>query len=274
MAGADERSVQPTGTAFAVSSRHVLTAAHNLIDTDLELYLAKMIVFKKFYEKIVVERTNMFSETTDWCILRLAEGEPDLPYVPNFATLDELPQMTRGKSSEVRAIHAPMAKYKANDSMAIEVENESFQRICKYDILGAKKEESEVRFLKVGVGAYTSARDHPDGHFLLVEGSLSKGSCGAPYFNHEGKVVAMHLSSIDDTMTIRDVLSRVMKKKKSAEGVCNAKKRKADLMDEAAEALNTEDEDWVSTISAFHDVKVGLVLCKEPTVAAALKSLE
>ena len=110
-----------------------------------------------------------------------------------------------------------------------------------------------------------------------MEGPLSKGSCGAPYFNHEGKVVAMHLSNIDDTMTIRDVLSRVTKKRKSNEVVIDAKKRKTGMKDEAAEALNTshlEDEDLDTTIGAFHDVKVGLVLCKEPTVAAALRSLE
>lgn len=277
MAGADARSIQPTGTAFAVSSRHVLTAAHNLIDTDRELYLVKMVVSDKFFKKIVVERTSLSSDITDWSILRLAEQEQDLPYVPDFATLEELPQMTGGKSSEVRAIHAPMAKYNTNDSMTIEVENESFQRISKYDFLGTKKEEVEGRIFKEGEGVPTSAREHPDAHFLLVAGSLSKGSCGAPYFNHEGKVVAMHLSSMDDAMTIRDVLSRVMKKRKSTEAVSGAKKKKTSKKDEVAEALNVshlEDDDWESTTSAFHDVKVGLVLCKEPTVAAALKSLE
>ncbi len=248
-----------------------------------------MIAGDTFFMKKVVIRTNMTNEVTDWAVLVLAEAEEDdLPYVPTIATLQDLPMMTGKWKAEVRAIHAPMAKFIANESLTIEVENESFNRISKYDFLGEAKNETLPRVFKEGAGDPTSGREHPDGYFLLVAGSLSKGSCGAPYFNHDGQVVAMHVASMDDSVTIRDVLARIMKKRKEAEGGKRKEIGDVDSGKKKKKITNTKDEakiedtpltshlhreEWDSTTDGFHDVKVGLVLCKEPTVAAALKSL-
>jgi len=136
-----------------------------------------------------------------------------------------LPDPTVNEREELKTYHAPIYNYKNNSYMSLAIWCDDYRRVCQYD--------------------------GPSDSHILVDGGLYKGSCGGPYVNHDGNVVAMHLASMHEGVNLSQI---------------NTKRRKTkDRVDEL--------ESFSSQSYEIHtSIREGLVLSKIPTITNFIAS--
>ena len=183
-------SVELLGTVFAVTKKHLLTAAHNLIDAESQRPLSgpfqvdtkgkKVQDFVRFYNPIDVHIVIM-DKAADWAILEVID--PARYFTKWLPICKQLPNT----SEKLTAYFAPIGQFLTNAFEDITIWPDVFQRILQYD-----RNDSVI----------------------LVSSGLYRGSCGCPYVSESGEVVALHLESIHEGKNISAVKSVSAAKKK------------------------------------------------------------
>jgi hypothetical protein len=212
------------GTAFPVTRRHIITTYHNLLD-DSNIFLSNSFVIGK-----TVERSNAHhvmpatitvnfvsgDAAADFAFLAIANEVDYVSEILPLCPLDQLPVREVKGRCEVKAYHAPIGQYLRNEFPTLAIWTEDYKRVLQYYSLGKR---------------------------IVVEGGLYRGSCGGPYVDHDGYVVAMHTASMHE-----------------GKNISNVKKRK----------YTDRIEDLESLASSLHDihasVREGIVLSRIPAV--------
>jgi hypothetical protein len=193
--GAVSTEVVLLGTTFPVSRRHVITTFHNVVDDEDNL-LAGSFVIGKIVEKqndslVMIEPitvTYVFGDPIeDFALLAIENAETVFnSYLP-LCPVDRLPDRNANENIEVKTYHAPIGLLQHTPLATLQIWADIYKRIQQYD-------RGETR--------------------VIVEGGLYRGSCGGPYVDHDGLVVAMHVSSMNEGENISLVKSKVGKKRK------------------------------------------------------------
>ncbi len=183
------------GTAFPVTHRHMITTYHSLIDDDSKPVDEEMLRAKSFVIGTAVVKENgvdvMVAPISvafvsgnagdDFAFLQITNPANYLnSYLP-LCPLDRLPDRNVKESSEVKAYHAPIGQYQNNDITELVIWTEDYKRVLQYQAQGTR---------------------------ILVDGGLYRGSCGGPYVDHDGFVVAMHCASMHEGKNMSNVKKR------------------------------------------------------------------
>ena len=241
---------RPVGTAFAISSRHVLTARHCILDDKSNvpsICIARCCTSSEIFAPIRM-LIHSSSIENDWAILIL-EGEmaDNFPSFLDIATVDRLPE----KDAEVRALFAPISLMLEGSMLSLEISVENYSRITHYGLNSPLTTFDEFKGLSLStVNSAPNFRQNPDAVLLNVSGGLTGGSCGSPYIDRSGFVVAMHLFSANESVSIPDAIARYQRN-------TNKKQKTSTLLDSGA--INDVLSDASDSFCSF---KQGLVLCK------------
>ncbi len=183
------------GTAFPVTRRHVITTFHNIVEENDSLLVGSFVI-GKIVEKqngnlVMIEPitvTYAFGDTTeDFAFLEIENAEIVFnSYLP-LCPVDRLPDRNVKESIEVKTYHAPIGLFQHTQLATLQIWADDYKRIQQYD-------RGDTR--------------------VIVEGGLYRGSCGGPYVDHDGLVVAMHVASMNEGENISLVKSKVGKKRK------------------------------------------------------------
>jgi hypothetical protein len=218
------------GTAFAVSHSKLLTAAHVLFDDDGALnqlsgkLVIAMTVSKQGSDLIMKNPIHVVLQahglpSSDIAILELVDTQkPFGAFFPLCAEL-ELPELSK-ENEELKCYYAPIGQFLTNSFEDMSIWCGDYERVLQYDRSGSA---------------------------VIVNGGLYRGSCGAPYVNHEGSAVALHISSMHEGRNVSLV----------------KKRKRGDPAASAPESSIDDVIDSLTDISAVHEsVREGLVLCK------------
>lgn len=172
------------GTAFSVNSISVLTANHVIWDDDNETFLANVFyigsdVIKngELNEILNYREVNLSHRDIekDWALLTLTNDPHFTRWLPICAT-DDLP--TTDEHEELKCYYAPIGQYLRNSLENMSIWSDPYKRVLQYNLDRSK---------------------------IICDGGLYRGSCGAPYINRSGHVVAMHLSSMNEGVEFSNV---------------------------------------------------------------------
>lgn len=185
---------EPVGTSFALSETLLFTAAHNVCDGNNEP-LPEIGIVREYSDPvpltdiILLEYENHCSdENEDWAVYRRSAGS--FTHWVNICLEEELPQ----KGVRIGIKDFPVGLLTVGSISKITVD--SFHtKVCHYEANPGSAGTLKKR--KFGVAPAKFRRDI-DERYVLVRGGRVKGSCGAAYFCHSGKVFAFHNSSVDD----------------------------------------------------------------------------
>ena len=263
MAGADSHSLLPTGIAFAVGPRLLLTARHNVRDDDVVLIICSSVVGKQGYGAKTVLRTNQEDRELDWLILELDVSAEDFGDYLALAPLDEIPVLS-GTGCYVRALYATVRQYLRGEITSLSILSESYHRVSSYDPLPPEgTNTAAAEGLIFHKESAPDPRADPHKVIMSVESSLSASASGCPYLNEKGQVVAMHLMSVNDNTPMRQVWDYVKDAQKKEQGKTKAEKKRA--------FTEFEAESWDEVSHTCGDSKVGLVIAKIPKLVEALR---
>ena len=221
------------GTAFAVTPNKLLTAYHVFFDEDIGAELVGQIVICRKIAK------NADAYVMDAPIaVKLAE----LDVAADFAFLDlddvavksfdsyiplsleaNLPDASI-EGEELKSYHAPIGQFVTNAFVDMTIWSGPYERVLQYD---------------------------RGGKIILVDVGLYRGACGAPYVNHSGHVVAMHLSSMHEVKNF----SLVKKRKRSARKSSATSSQLGDVIDSVTDMADVHAS-----------IREGLVLCRQPLI--------
>jgi hypothetical protein len=220
------------GTTFAITTTTLLTACHVLRDEESGAYLVGELVICRKVVKLgsvlTMEspiRVRMVDKDldADFAILRL-----DDPVAHSFSAFlplccaADLPDVSL-ENEELKSYHAPIGQFLTNAFVDMTIWAGSYRRVLQYD---------------------------RNGDVVLVECGLYRGSCGAPYINHAGQVVGMHLSSVHEGRNFS-----LVKKRKRVVGGSVPASTLGDVIDSVTDIVDVHAS-----------VSEGLVLCKQPRI--------
>ncbi len=230
------------GTCFAVTKKHVLTARHILCEDDFVTPLfdatsgkalngrafvisrsgTKVASFVSFLSPMEVKVVHSSVEH-DWAMLELVDPALEFPAYFQLCRQSELPQLT-AETVDLKALVAPIGQFIRSAVRDLEIWSDDYQRVLQYD------------------------KNHTQ---IIVDHGLYRGSCGSPYVNHRGKVVALHLESDNEGQNA----SLVVKP---------ARKRNASTTLELTKRVD-EVIDHVTDLSAVYaSTRIGVVLANVP----------
>jgi len=193
----------PAGTGFSISNKHVLTARHNCLGTDGNIHptigLIKEVVKGENIERstIVMLKHVDSSAVDDWAVFERVDGgefaasvkicpECRLPNVRAPVGIKNFPAGLIDTNSTtkltVASLHVKVYQYE--------------KRLPTEDIKRPPKRSAPF-FMEVVDSACVPSPAVED--VIMVAGGRVAGSCGAPYFNMGGEVVAFHFESVDDS---------------------------------------------------------------------------
>jgi hypothetical protein len=159
------------GTCFSITTKHVITAYHNLVDDKGEIVSSFKIaqVGKKDREFNSLESPFdvMFvsgNAVDDWAILVLTNDQRFDNFFP-VCEVDDLPNIP--EQPKMRSFYYPIGQYRRNSYTELRLWCDMYKPALQYE-----------------------------GNRILLDGGLYRGSCGAPYVDRNNKVVALHLSSM------------------------------------------------------------------------------
>lgn len=227
------------GTTFAVSDRKLLTAAHVIYEDDGTTLLPGQLVIAKRVEKrgsenmmvdpIRVKRLDDGLPSSDFAILELVESENSFTAFIPLCAAEYLPDVSL-ESVELKCYYAPIGQFMANAFEEMYIWAGDYERVLQYDKKGTT---------------------------VLVNGGLYRGSCGAPYVNHKGWVVALHVSSMHEGRNVS-----LVKKRKRGEPTLPATSADTPKHSELDDVIDT-----ITNISEVHgSIREGLVLCKSDVI--------
>jgi len=223
------------GTAFSISQKHVVTAMHVLVD-DVNGHLLQEIfaighnakrteLHGLEMENGLIVKLLASDADDDWAILEI-QGDPLPSFIP-ICPSDQLPTPAR-TNEELKVIYAPIGMFLSSSLDELAMWTDEYKRVLQYHCLSTR---------------------------ILVAGGLYRGSCGAPYINHDGFVVGMHIASLNES--------------KEKENVSNVKSKKRTLQDQL-----TEVQSEVTDLAAVHaSIKEGVVLRNCVSFMKALANL-
>ena len=227
------------GTTFAVSDRKLLTAAHVIYEDDETTVLPGQLVIAKKVEKQGSE--NMMVDPihvkllvdglplSDVAILELVESVNYFTAFIPLCAAGDLPDVSL-ENVELKCYYAPIGQFMANAFEEMAIWAGDYERVLQYDKKGTA---------------------------VLVNGGLYRGSCGAPYVNHNGCVVALHVSSMHEGRNVS-----LVKKRKRCEPTLPAASAATPKPSELGDIIDT-----ITNLSEVHEsVREGLVLCKSDVI--------
>ena len=184
---------EPIGTTFAIANNMVLTAYHNL-DTDFKtLSICKFVTRDKnndyVTDKIIVVKVFKQDSEEDWAIL-VAEKN-------NFSSIavicrdNELPE----KRGIIGIRDYEVGMFSTDSRTKLEDASSGVIKVAGYEnrVTPPSSPGHLAKKVKVVENYEPQIEDS-----IVVEGGRVSGSCGAPYFATNGKVVAFHVRSIND----------------------------------------------------------------------------
>ena len=168
----DSRYVELLGTCFAITTRHVITAYHNLADgtdniTD-PFQIARVARKVSDKDSLVDPLVVTFREgeaTDDWAILELADPLERFASFFPLCGYSDLPDISM--KADLKSFYSPIGQYKRNPFRELKIWRDDYKPVLQY-------EEKKI----------------------FLDGGLYRGSCGAPYIDRDNKVVALHLFSM------------------------------------------------------------------------------
>ena len=190
----------PRGTGFAISAKLLFTARHNCVDdnhpADVLLVGAVREISSRrsLGESEIVELDLVASDIEeDWAIFSRREGdfsahvgicsEEGLPAVRDVIGIKDYPVgLINSSSAEKLSVVSVLAK------------------VSMYEQRPAPPSaKAKASFFVPVVKVAAPATNPTDEVVIMVSGGRVQGSCGAPYFNVRGEVVAFHFESVDDS---------------------------------------------------------------------------
>ena len=202
VASNETQQAVPRGTGFAISNTYVFTARHTCVDDSGKIFsmvcLVKEIIRgEKLRRSAAIMLRHVSSNADDdWAVFERVDGEfacsvkicPEgrLPSEREAIGIKDFPAGLINTSSTakltVQSIRAKVCQY---EKRLPDADHESAAFILQFE----DEDESEV--------AAQSSSTVED--VIMISGGRVSGSCGAPYFNTAGEVVAFHVESVDDT---------------------------------------------------------------------------
>jgi hypothetical protein len=194
-----KRKLVLLGTAFPVCGKYIMTVYHNIVDEDSKTKpkarLSDSFVIGKTIEKLNGEHVMQSpievsfewgNEDEDFVFLKIVDAmnfvNDYLPICPE----ETLPNPLINEREELKTYHAPIGQYLNNQYPSLNIWSDDYKRVYQY---------------------------HSNGKRIIVDGGLYRGSCGGPYVNHEGLVVAMHVASMHEGKNISNVKRRKLAKR-------------------------------------------------------------
>lgn len=194
----------PRGTGFAISDKYVLTARHNCID-DLDLIfpaiglVREMRTTKGIVESTIIKLKPVASNSVDdWAVFERESGT--FPASVNICSEAGLPRP--GTREPLGIKDYPVGFIDSSSTSKLEVMS-VFAKFCYYEERlpenGRTRKGSVLFSVPVVKDADALAQMSPAiEDVIMVDGGRATGSCGAPYFNLRGEVVAFHVESVND----------------------------------------------------------------------------
>ena len=257
-----------SGNCFAIDTNKVVTCFHNIYDnlqenvdvkegkenkedesngvqTNLNIY-HESIIFQRatkddtlhnvFYDPILVKLYE-FDEKNDWAILGVVTGQ---------STFNNL----------------KVQKYpKAFDKLDIcrmnefPIETVDELKVHYYDIKLYNSDEVVDGKLPCVRGQYASVTEYNEkSKVFRVQNGLSTGCCGAPYFDKDNRVVAMHIASLNTTCK-REKISRSQDLAKSLKRKINYEEivKEIDVNSNEISALSYEVSEFTENYTAYKE---------------------
>ena len=197
----------PRGTGFAISSKLVFTARHNCFDDNDVMYssigLVKEIVTGESNRRSAVIMLHHVESNAadDWAVFERVCGV--------FVSSVKICPEGRLPSASARAVIGikdfPVGLINTNSTAKLTVASVGVKvyqyekRLPDVDTVRTRK-RSAAFIMEIAEDSEIAAESSPEVEpVIVVDGGRVSGSCGAPYFNADGDVVAFHVESLDDT---------------------------------------------------------------------------
>jgi hypothetical protein len=171
------------GTSFAITSRHVITAYHNLgdglgmvggaIGNIGNIYSIARVAKKVSDKSTLIDPFDVTfclgNDIEDWAILELRNSAQKFTSFFHLCEINDLPDILM--RPKLKALYAPIGQYRVNSFRELKIWASEYELVLQFE------EEDKKIFL---------------------DGGLYRGSCGAPYIDENNKVVALHLASLNE----------------------------------------------------------------------------
>lgn len=233
------------GTSFAVTKKHLLTARHILCGEDFVTPMFDMTTGKALQGAFLISRSGtkvgssvLFPSPMevkvvhsnvehDWALLELVHPSLNFPAWFPLCHQSEIPNLA-SETVDLKAFVAPIGQFIRSSLTDLVIWSDDYHRVLQYD-----KNSTQI----------------------VVAGGLYRGSCGSPYVNHRGKVVALHLES-DNEGENMSLVKPIRTKRKYASTL---------------DLTNTMDKviDHVTDMAAVYaSTRIGVVLANVPDLMA------
>ena len=235
----DDNRLELLGTSFVVTRYHVLTTCHNLTDEKGAILTGRFVIsrqakkqgeYQVFPEPINVDLVR-FDLVSDWALLKVESTHKAFERFVPLCPERSLPNPTRNENEELKAYIAPIGFYLQNALESCSIWAESYGSVKQYD---------------------------RDGHIILVDGGLYRGSCGGPYVNHAGEAVAMHIASMHEGKNLSTI------KRLPAQKVTKA---------QLSEQVSQIDERTTDMNDVHNSLRQGIVIAKLPELMAFIRDV-
>lgn len=192
-------TVYPHGTAIAISPQHILTAYHNIDEnrTAKSFGITSEIVMGEALadDTVIILSELVSNKMEDWSILMRTDGK-QFAHFASVCPEQDLPQ----EKDTIGIRDYPVGLFASDSTTKLVCESIASKIICyeKIPIPNASLSVKSIALVtrdelpKKKVSTY-----NPD-KVIRVRGGRVKGSCGAPYFDNIGRLIAFHFQSIDD----------------------------------------------------------------------------
>ena len=204
----EQTNIEPCGTAFSISPSLVLTAFHNLVSGN-RMCLVKSLTIGESSKVLRSDVINLkaspiyANENDDWAIL-----EREVGTFNTFAEIcghdGELPS----ENSDIAIKHFPVGLIDSSSVARLRVVSTMEKliffspRLPPPDVSSAAKKSKLIGPLKFTITDNPSEIVEKAADVAVASNSLSRGSCGAPYFALNNKVFAFHVESVNDDINV------------------------------------------------------------------------
>jgi hypothetical protein len=107
--------------------------------------------------------------------------------------------------------------------------------------------------------------------YIVARDGLFGGCCGSPYLGRDEKVIAIHLVSADESLTIPDAITRAHAHWNSK--LERKRKRRGEQKEEFSVLEALKSPEAISVTESYASMKFGLILSKIPTFVKAYRNL-
>ena len=188
------------GSAFAISNQYVITARHNLLYTDGRVKDVGLV--KEMVEGVPLNETDIIklklvkhSVDNDWAVLQRCDGET----FPKHATVCPDLELPTDRST-VGVKDFTTGIFEVGSATKLKVLSVS-TKVCQYEPRASDNMNvsSMMHIPVIRKGEQMPLLPQRIEDTIMVIGGRVYGSCGGPYFAENGKVVAFHVRSLDDS---------------------------------------------------------------------------